>query len=170
MCEFHGIFLSQPEVNSSIFTARKRSLRWLCFYTCLSVILLTGVGGGCLPKCMLGCTSPGTRGHMLTPPRGVGTLLWETLDPALGTYSTGMLSCFLKLFSCLEVLIDNHWQTQGEGVPGMRAPRGPNSFIFMQFSIENLQNNTLAHPLWQVAPPPENSRSITDNINDSLTL
>ena len=29
-----------------IFTARKRSLRRLCFYTCLSVILFTG---GCLP-------------------------------------------------------------------------------------------------------------------------
>ena len=30
---------------SCIFTARKRSLRRLCFYTCLSVILLTGGGG-----------------------------------------------------------------------------------------------------------------------------
>ena len=29
----------------NIFTARKRSLRWLCFYTCQSVILFTG---GCL--------------------------------------------------------------------------------------------------------------------------
>ena len=93
-----------------------------------------------------------------------------TVTAADGTHHTGMPSCFLKLFSCLEVLIDNHWKTQGEGVPGMRAPRGPNSFIFMQFSIENLQNNKLAHPLWQVAPPPENFRSITDNINDSLTL
>ena len=36
----------------SIFTARKRSLRMLCFYTCLSVILFTGG----LLKCMMGCT------------------------------------------------------------------------------------------------------------------
>ena len=28
-----------------------------------------------------------------------------------------------------------HWQIQG-GVPGTRAPRGPNSFIFMQFSVK----------------------------------
>ena len=28
--------------NQNIFTARKRSLRRLCFYTCLSVILFTG--------------------------------------------------------------------------------------------------------------------------------
>ena len=38
-----------------VFTARKRSLRRLCFYTCLSVILFTG---GCLPQCMLGYTPP----------------------------------------------------------------------------------------------------------------
>ena len=31
-------------------------------------------------------------------------------------------------------------------------PRGPNSFIFMQFSAKNLQINRLAHPLWQLAP------------------
>ena len=52
---------------SRIFTARKLSLRRLCFYTCLSVILFTGGGhvwgeGGmhgqrvCMPRevCMLG--------------------------------------------------------------------------------------------------------------------
>ena len=31
--------------------------------------------------------------------------------------------------------------------------KGPNSFIFMQFSAKNLQNNRLAHPLWELAPP-----------------
>ena len=36
-----------------IITARKRSLRRLCFYRCLSVH-----GGGCLPQCMLGCHPP----------------------------------------------------------------------------------------------------------------
>ena len=34
-----------------IFTARKRILRRLCFYTCLSVILFGGGGGG-IPACL----------------------------------------------------------------------------------------------------------------------
>ena len=54
-----------------IFTARKRSLRWLCFYACLSVILFTGgslpervpaPGGGCLlpgGSALRGCLLPG---------------------------------------------------------------------------------------------------------------
>ena len=34
----------------------------------------------------------------------------------------------------------------------MCPPLGPNSFIFMQFSVkEKLQNNRLAHPLWELA-------------------
>ena len=40
------------ELPDPMITARKRSLRMLCFYTCLSVILFTG--RGCLPQCMLG--------------------------------------------------------------------------------------------------------------------
>ena len=40
------------------------------------------------------------------------------------------------------------------GVPGMRPPgRVPNSFIFLQFSAKNLQNNRLAHQLRELAPP-----------------
>ena len=38
-----------------------------------------------------------------------------------------------------------------KGVPGTPPPRGPNSFIFLQFSAKNLQNNRLAHPLWELA-------------------
>ena len=38
-----GIFRSE---HIAMFTARKRSLRSLCFYTCLSVILFTGMGWG----------------------------------------------------------------------------------------------------------------------------
>ena len=38
-------------VMTNFFTARKRSLQRLCFYTCLSVILFTRGG---LPQCMLG--------------------------------------------------------------------------------------------------------------------
>ena len=37
-------------------------------------------------------------------------------------------------------------------------PQGPNSFIFMQFSAKNLQNN----PIWELAQPPrENPGSAT---------
>ena len=43
-----------------------------------------------------------------------------------------------------------------------RAPGGPNSFIFMQFSVENLQNNRLAHALLELVPPQENPGSATD--------
>ena len=42
-----------------------------------------------------------------------------------------------------------HWQIQG-GHQGRTPPRGPNSFIFMQFSGKN----KLAHPLWELAPSP----------------
>ena len=38
-----------------------------------------------------------------------------------------------------------------KGVPGTPPPRGPHSFIFLQFSAKNLQNNRLAHPLWELA-------------------
>ena len=38
-----------------LVTFRKRSLRTLCFYTCLSFCSQ----GGCLPQCMLGYTPPG---------------------------------------------------------------------------------------------------------------
>ena len=45
---------------------------------------------------------------------------------------------------------ERHWLIEG----GSRdAPPGPNSFIFMQFSAKNLQNNRLAHPLWELAQP-----------------
>ena len=42
-----------------------------------------------------------------------------------------------------------------------REPRGPNPFIFMQFRQKNLQNNRLAHPLWELVPSQENSGSAT---------
>ena len=40
-------------MSSIIFTARKRSLQRLCFYTCLSVILFTGVCVWLLGGCMV---------------------------------------------------------------------------------------------------------------------
>ena len=38
----------------------------------------------------------------------------------------------------------------------------PNSFISMQLSVKNLQNNRLAHPLWDLASPPTPPRKILD--------
>ena len=57
--DFH--IARQRTCGKVMFTARKRSLRRLCFYTCMSVILFTG---GCLPQCMLGYTP-----EEQTPPR-----------------------------------------------------------------------------------------------------
>ena len=51
----NSYFMVTTTSTSKIFTARKRSLRRLCFYTCLSVILFTG--RGCLPQWMLGYTT-----------------------------------------------------------------------------------------------------------------
>ena len=39
---------------------------------------------------------------------------------------------------------------RSKGAQGMRTPRGPNSFIFIQFSAKNLQNN----PNLTVGSPP----------------
>ena len=61
-----GFSIDKPLLINSLefVTARKRSLRRLCFYTCLSVILFKE---GCLPQCMMGYIppAPGSR----RPPR-----------------------------------------------------------------------------------------------------
>ena len=84
----------------SLFTARKRSLRRLCFYMCLSVILITGgcawpgghawlrgaymAGGACMAR--------GRVCHACPLPR---LILWDTVGQwAGGTHPTGMHSCF----------------------------------------------------------------------------
>ena len=47
--------------RATIITARKRSLRRLCCYTCLSVILFTKGAGVSETQCMVGYTPPGSR-------------------------------------------------------------------------------------------------------------
>ena len=56
----------------------------------------------------------------------------------------------------------DHCRIQG-GKPGM-PPYSQNSFMFMQFSAKNLQNNRLAHLLWELpSPPQENPGSASGN-------
>ena len=50
-------------------------------------------------------------------------------------------------------------QGGGKGRQRCVPPWGPNSLFFLQFSAKNLQNNSLAHPLWELAPPQENPGS-----------
>ena len=81
-----------------IFTTRKRSLRSLCFYTCLSVNLFTGgslvLGGTCSGGCLFrgvwsgGCLLLGGGGAWRRPPP-------ETATAAGGTHPTGMHSCLI---------------------------------------------------------------------------
>ena len=53
-----------------------------------------------------------------------------------------------------------HWQIQGK--PGTR-PYPLILILFMQLLAKNLQNNRLAHPLWELA---HNSGSATDTIEE----
>ena len=54
---------SKEPVYLLIITARKRSLRRLCFHRCLSV----HSGVGCLPHCMLGYIPPGPEADTSSP-------------------------------------------------------------------------------------------------------
>ena len=63
-----------PDKNISIFTARKQSLRRLCFYTCLSVILFTG-----------GCTGQVPPDRYTHPPRQVLHPVGRYTIPQVGT-------------------------------------------------------------------------------------
>ena len=89
----------------TIITARKRSLRRFCFYTCLSVILFAG---GCLPQCILGYTSPeadtpGKQTPWKQTPPGIRHPPTPTVHAvryghqAGGTHPTGMHTCFINV-------------------------------------------------------------------------
>ena len=75
----------ESKLITSLITARKRSLRRLCFYICLSVILFTG--GGYLGR----CTPPGR----YTPPSGA-VHAGRYGQQAGGRHPTGMHSCLVK--------------------------------------------------------------------------
>ena len=85
------------------------------------------------------------------------------LQPVLGYRDP---SCF-SFHWCLQDFIGPvnfkrgaHWRIQG-GPRDTRPPQGPNSFIFMQFLFNNLQNDRLTHPLREMVPPQENPGSTT---------
>ena len=81
-----------------VITARKRSLRRLCFYTCLSVILLTGGSA----NCMLGYPPPFDQRQAPAPrsrhpPPGANNPLAQCMLGDTGkkrAERTGMQSCF----------------------------------------------------------------------------
>ena len=73
-----------------IFTARKRSLRRLCFYTCLSVILFTG---GWSAPVHAGMHTPRSR----YPPRS--SSCWE-IRATSGRYASYWNAYLFKLYFC----------------------------------------------------------------------
>ena len=128
-----------PVMNFFLFTARKRSLRRLCFYTCLSVILFTGgeVPGQVHPPgryTPLGRYTPPRAG---TPPDRyppwAGTLPWQAHPQ--GRYTpwqihqppeqcmlgdTGNKRAVRILLECILVFINfTHkvfWNRMGQGI------------------------------------------------------
>ena len=51
LCKLINMIEKRRVYQRQLFTARKRSLRKLCFYKCLSVILFTRGGGVCPKEC-----------------------------------------------------------------------------------------------------------------------
>ena len=135
-CQYH--------LNEHIFTARKRSLRRLCFYTGLSVILFTG---GCLGPCPGVGVLPGGRGGLGPCPVAGGlpragvqaqtqegprprqggvypSMHWGRHPPpqqmataADGTHPTGMHSCFKKKAWSRFVLNSAKWREVPRKLP-----------------------------------------------------
>ena len=77
--------------------------------------------------------------------------------------SLGTLFFFFFLQFQTYTFSDILYSGASKGAPRTRAlPRGPNSFIFMQFMTKKLQRNRLAHLFWELAHPPrENPGSVT---------
>ena len=135
-----------------IITTRKRSLRRLCFYTCLSVILFRG---GCLNQCILVYTHPGSR-HPLsrchvweqTPPRAdtpCAVHAGRYGQQASGRHPTGMHTCSNCTF-------ERKIKTSLCGIRGWKHTR-----IFLQNSTEFNRTTTawksLSFNTWQLPSP-----------------
>ena len=122
-------------------TACKRSLRRLCFNTCLSVILFTG---GCLPQCMLGHTPPWADAPQeQTPPEAV-TLLhsvcWE-IRATSGQYASYWNAYLFWHVQCsCKVLAFVFWF--------FCVFNDANSRHISTFSFFNKQKRELALPWW----------------------
>ena len=111
------------------------------------MILSTGGGGSARGGCLV------PRGAWWRPPPG--RLLLRTVRILLECILVWP-NVFRKLHenerNWTESLVDPRGWRQGHALP----VRGLNSFIFMQCSAKKLQNNRLAHPLWELAPLQEN--------------
>ena len=100
ICGKSSVLWSETSTSATqvIFTARKRSLRRLCFYTCLSFCSRVGGcawQGACVAGGVHGrgaCVAGGMHAMPPTPPR---TLRDTVGQCAGGTHPTGMHSCFL---------------------------------------------------------------------------
>ena len=79
-------------------------------------------------------------------------MLWSVKNSSKLSFLSDILLSESSVVVCGE---NTQWRIQG-GAPGMRAPLGLNSFIFVQFSAKILQNNRLAHPPVELASPSGN--------------
>ena len=64
---------------------------------------------------------------------------------AAGTHPTGMHSCFLEIWPNMLIVPSG----RSKEAPGM-----PPGAQILSFSCSFQQNNRLAHPLWELTPPP----------------
>ena len=119
----------QCDVHVKAFvTARKRSLRRLCFCTCLSVILFTGGG---LPQCILGYTPRSSACWEIRTTSGRYASYWNAvlLD---STFSGSILFvCRGYIFCGFKGLTGLIGRSKG-GVRDAPLPGCPNSLNFIQ--------------------------------------
>ena len=83
--------------------------------------------------------------------------IWESY-PVFSPEITRSWQCWHFILLC------SHCPIQG-GTIDMPHLGVKNSFIFMQFTAENLQNNKLAHSLWELVSPQETPGSGSEEQN-----
>ena len=82
---------------------------------------------------------------------------WQWSEPiSIQPHRRQVLSWSVLWDKIKECFTKYHWWIQG-GHQGCAPPRLPNYCIFIQFSASSLQNNTLAHQIRELAPPPGKS-------------